>query len=103
MKGIIRLVSCVSGNVRDKYTAARTLLGEATDEQVRVDLRESVEALAEVIPRDLQPTEIGVVKPGVNWVEPTDYARFTAEVLGGTHPRVERGAGAWTVNVCKYV
>ncbi|MDY6811625.1 MAG: DEAD/DEAH box helicase family protein, partial [Actinomycetota bacterium] len=89
----------LSGNVRDKYTAARTLLGEATDEQVRVDLRESVDALAEVIPRDLQPTEIGVVKPGVNWVEPTDYARFTAEVLGGTRPRVERGAGAWTVNV----
>ncbi len=88
----------LSGNVREKYAAAKTLLGEATDEQVRRDLSESVDALGEVIPRDLQPNEIGVVKPGVNWVEKTDYARFATEVLGGGRTRVERGAGQWTVN-----
>ncbi|UOG23663.1 hypothetical protein MTX80_22845 (plasmid) [Gordonia amicalis] len=40
----------LSGNVREKYAAAKTLLGEATDEQVRRDLSESVDALGEVIP-----------------------------------------------------
>ncbi|UOG23756.1 DEAD/DEAH box helicase family protein (plasmid) [Gordonia amicalis] len=92
----------LSGNVREKYAAAKTLLDEATDDQVRHDLRESMEALAEVIPRDLQPNEIGVVKPGVNWIEKSDYAQFASEVLGAGQCRVERGAGLWTVNVRQY-
>ena len=61
-----------------------------------------MEALAEVIPRDLQPNEIGVVKPGVNWVEASDYAQFASEVLGAGRAKVERGAGHWTVNVSQY-
>ena len=93
----------LSGNVRVKHAAAQQLLDEATDEQVRVDLRESRDALAAVIPADLQPTEIGVVKPGVNWVEPADYAGFVREVLGGgDRVRVERGAGKWTVTVAEH-
>ena len=92
----------LSGNVREKYAAAKTLLDEASDDRLRRDLRESMEALAEVIPRDLQPNEIGVVKPGVNWVEASDYAQFASEVLGGGRVTVERGAGHWTVNVSQY-
>lgn len=93
----------LSGNVREKHAAAQALISEATDEQVRVDLRESAEALAAVIPADLQPTEIGVVKPGVNWVEASDYAQFVHEVLGGgDRVRVERGAGKWTVTVAEH-
>ena len=89
--------------MRVKHAAAQQLLDEATDEQVRVDLRESRDALAAVIPADLQPTEIGVVKPGVNWVEPADYAAFVREVLGGgDRVRVERGAGKWTVTVAEH-
>ena len=52
----------LSGNVREKYAAAKTLLGEATDEQVRRDLAESADALAEVILALAREHEVPIVE-----------------------------------------
>ena len=89
----------LSGNVREKAVAARDLMAGARDDQVREDYLASAAALEDAIPRDLQPDEIGIVKPGVTWVAGSDYADFVREVLGGgENVKVQRGAGKWTVN-----
>jgi N12 class adenine-specific DNA methylase/SAM-dependent methyltransferase len=71
---LIPAAEYLSGNVRDKLTAAR--VAAATDDRYRTN----VAALVEVLPRQLDPVEITATL-GSPWIPSRDVERFAAEVL----------------------
>jgi SAM-dependent methyltransferase len=71
---LIPAAEYLSGNVRDKLTAART--AATTDDRYRPN----VAALEGVLPRQLDPTEI-TARLGSPWIPSRDVERFAAEVL----------------------
>ena len=76
----------LSGNVRKKLRAAR--------EAAKADpaFAENVEALQEVIPKDLGPGEITAI-PGAVWIPGETYGEFADQVLGVQDIRVNRLGG----------
>ena len=88
--------TALSGNVRAKH--ARAAEAARTDPGNR-DWAELTQALAQVIPDDKQPSQIGSVKLGPTWIEPRDYEAFVRETFGATSARVTRAAGSWGVEV----
>ncbi|MFG3132861.1 DEAD/DEAH box helicase family protein [Streptomyces tendae] len=92
--GTNRLVSrgeYLSGNVREKLA-----LAEAA---AKADPRfgANVAALKNVIPRDLDPSEIKV-KLGAPWIPETDVTAFLQDILGTRAVRAERGGSSmWEV------
>ena len=71
---LIPAAEYLSGNVRDKLTAART--AAATHDRYR----SNVAALEGVLPRQLDPVEI-TARLGSPWIPRRDVERFAAEVL----------------------
>ncbi len=63
------------------------------------DWAELTQALAQVIPADKQPSQIGSVKLGPTWIEPRDYEAFVRETFGADSVQVSRAAGTWLVEV----
>ncbi|MFV3116660.1 helicase-related protein [Gordonia amicalis] len=88
--------TALSGNVRAKH--ARAAEAARTDPGNR-DWAELTQALAQVIPTDKQPSQIGSVKLGPTWIEPRDYEAFVRETFGAASVRVSRAAGSWGVEV----
>ena len=68
--------SYLSGNVRAKLREAEALA------PIDKDFEHNVEALKEVIPKDIPFHEI-YVSPGAPWIPANVYADFIAEMLGG--------------------
>lgn len=89
---LISAPTYLSGNVRDKLTQAEARA--ARDPR----LLENVLALREVIPPDVQASQIRV-RPGVTWVPPTDLADFIREVLRAERVNVEYTLGQWVLDV----
>ena len=96
---LVPAATALSGNVRAKH--ARVADAARTDPGNR-DWAELEQALAQVIPADKQPSEIGAVKLGATWIEPRDYETFVREVFGAESARVTRAAGSWVVDVPPY-
>jgi N12 class adenine-specific DNA methylase len=92
--GTNRLVSrgeYLSGNVREKLVLAEK--AAAADPRFGAN----VAALKNVIPRDLDPSEIKV-KMGAPWIPETDVTAFLQHILGTKAVRAERGgASMWEV------
>lgn len=92
--GTNRLVSrgeYLSGNVREKLALAEK--AAAADPRFAAN----VAALKNVIPRDLDPSEIKV-KLGAPWIPETDVTAFLQHILGTKAVRAERGgASMWEV------
>ncbi|MER7497017.1 DEAD/DEAH box helicase family protein [Streptomyces pharetrae] len=92
--GTNRLVSrgeYLSGNVREKLALAEK--AAAADPRFAAN----VAALKNVIPRDLDPSEIKV-KMGAPWIPETDVTAFLQDILGTKAVRAERGgASMWEV------
>ncbi|MFE1289641.1 DEAD/DEAH box helicase family protein [Streptomyces sp. NPDC058751] len=92
--GSNRLVSrgeYLSGNVREKLALAEK--AAAADPRFAAN----VAALKNVIPRDLDPSEIKV-KMGAPWIPETDITAFLQHILGTKAVRAERGgASMWEV------
>ncbi|MET3803988.1 N12 class adenine-specific DNA methylase [Nakamurella sp. UYEF19] len=72
--GIVPAAQYLSGNVRLKHENA--VAAALTDDRYQVN----VAALAAAIPADLTPADIEA-RPGVTWIDPSDYARFLREVF----------------------
>ena len=93
--GTNRLVSrgeYLSGNVRVKLAQAQE--AAASNPQFAAN----VAALKNVIPRDLDPSEIKV-KMGAPWIPETDITAFLQHILGTKHVRAEHGGGSmWEVD-----
>ncbi len=70
----------LSGNVRDKLTAARAAASSAAD-SAPADWPANIAALERVQPADLGPDEIRA-KLGAPWIPAGDVAAFAAETLG---------------------
>jgi N12 class adenine-specific DNA methylase len=92
--GTNRLVSrgeYLSGNVREKLALAER--AAAADPRFAAN----VAALKNVIPRDLDPSEIKV-KMGAPWIPETDVTAFLQHILGTKAVRAERGGSSmWEV------
>jgi len=82
----------LSGNVRTKLAAAEA----AAEYDPTYDA--NVAALAEVLPRTVEASEIEL-RPGAPWIDPTDYEAFVREVLQAPSAAVDFAAGTWTVEV----
>ncbi len=83
----------LSGNIRQKITAAE----QAAEHDPR--FRANVDALAQVLPRQLEPTEI-TARLGAPWIAAVDVEAFCAEVLDATVD-VERlpEMGSWSARL----
>jgi N12 class adenine-specific DNA methylase len=90
---LIPAAQYLSGNVRTKLDACRSVVVE------RPDLAVNVGALERVLPRQLEPTEI-TARLGAPWIPAADIERFCTEVLDVTVD-VERLAdiGQWTARL----
>ncbi|MFF4276138.1 DEAD/DEAH box helicase family protein [Streptomyces sp. NPDC001536] len=92
--GTNRLVSrgeYLSGNVREKLALAEA--AASADPRFGAN----VAALKNVIPRDLDPSEIKV-KMGAPWIPETDITAFLQHILGTKNVRAEHGGGSvWEV------
>lgn len=74
----------LSGDVRKKLASAKiALLGDSR-------YQENIDALTDVIPKDLDATEIEV-KIGSNWITPEDYQKFMYETFNIV---------GWRQNIC---
>jgi N12 class adenine-specific DNA methylase/type I restriction-modification system DNA methylase subunit len=86
----------LSGNVRSKLLAAQ--------DAARTDsaYRRNVEALQEVQPKDLEPSEIEA-RLGSSWIPPSDIRNFVAELLDVPQASVRIGhapaIATWTVEL----
>ncbi|MFK0295636.1 helicase-related protein [Streptomyces sp. NPDC090442] len=81
----------LSGNVREKLAAAEK--AAAADPRFAAN----VAALKNIIPRDLEPSEIKV-KLGAPWIGEGDITAFLQEILGTKAVRAEHGGGSvWEV------
>lgn len=77
----------LSGDVRSKLEAAETAAVE------NPELAGNVEALREVVPTDLQPSEIEA-RVGASWIPDTVHTDFLREVTGDTTATMRRVSGA---------
>nr|WP_203225404.1 helicase-related protein [Williamsia herbipolensis] len=93
---LVPAATALSGNVRAKYARAAEAVRADPGNTDWVELEA---ALAEVIPADKQPSQIGAVKLGPNWIEPSDYEAFIREVFGAEEATVSRAAGTWVIDV----
>ncbi|WP_329317344.1 DEAD/DEAH box helicase family protein (plasmid) [Streptomyces sp. NBC_01278] len=93
--GTGRLISrgeYLSGNVREKLRLAERAV--AADPRFAAN----VAALKNVIPRDLDPSEIKV-KMGAPWIPESDITAFLQHILGTSAVRAEHGGGSvWEVS-----
>ncbi|MEU6349683.1 UvrD-helicase domain-containing protein [Streptomyces sp. NPDC047072] len=88
--GLIRRMEYLSGNVRRKLAAAEQ--AAAKDPKYAVN----VEALSEVIPRDLQPAEIES-RLGAAWVSAKYVQEFLREILEDDDVKVSNLGARWSV------
>ncbi|MGW7521830.1 hypothetical protein ACWGJ2_40320, partial [Streptomyces sp. NPDC054796] len=88
--GLVRPMEYLSGNVRRKLAAAEQ--AAAKDPTFAVN----VEALREVIPRDLQPAEIQS-RLGAAWVSATYVQQFLREILEDDDIKVSNLGARWSV------
>ncbi|WP_405542771.1 AAA family ATPase [Streptomyces phaeochromogenes] len=88
--GLVRRMEYLSGNVRRKLAAAEK--AAAKDSSFAVN----VEALREVIPRDLQPAEIQS-RLGAAWVSAKYVQQFLREILEDDDIKVSNLGARWSV------
>ncbi|MEW2401963.1 AAA family ATPase [Streptomyces sp. NPDC046862] len=88
--GLVRRMEYLSGNVRRKLAAAEK--SAAKDPKYAVN----VEALREVIPRDLQPSEIES-RLGAAWVSAKYVQQFLREILEDDDIKVSNLGARWSV------
>ncbi|MDQ0765619.1 UvrD-helicase domain-containing protein [Streptomyces canus] len=88
--GLVRRMEYLSGNVRRKLAAAEK--AAAKDPRFAVN----VEALREVIPRDLQPAEIQS-RLGAAWVSAKYVQQFLREILEDDDIKVSNLGARWSV------
>ncbi|MFF3710272.1 UvrD-helicase domain-containing protein [Streptomyces phaeochromogenes] len=88
--GLVRRMEYLSGNVRRKLAAAEK--AAAKDSTFAVN----VEALREVIPRDLQPAEIQS-RLGAAWVSAKYVQQFLREILEDDDIKVSNLGARWSV------
>ncbi|MCT9075283.1 UvrD-helicase domain-containing protein [Streptomyces fulvoviolaceus] len=88
--GLVRRMEYISGNVRRKLAAAEK--AAAKDPAFAVN----VEALREVIPRDLQPAEIQS-RLGAAWVSAKYVQQFLREILEDDDIKVSNLGARWSV------
>ncbi len=91
---LVPAATYLAGDVRAKLAVAeQATLGDAR-------WQANVEALRQVVPLDLSPSEIDA-RLGSTWIPPDDVARFLSEVLSCTDPAVEYVAAtaSWAVQV----
>ncbi|MGW4490460.1 AAA family ATPase [Streptomyces sp. NPDC004376] len=88
--GLVRRMEYLSGNVRRKLVAAEK--AAAKDPAFAVN----VEALREVIPRDLQPAEIQS-RLGAAWVSAKYVQQFLREILEDDDIKVSNLGARWSV------
>ncbi|MEU9168556.1 UvrD-helicase domain-containing protein [Streptomyces sp. NPDC048420] len=88
--GLVRRMEYLSGNVRRKLAAAEQ--AAAKDPKYAVN----VEALSEVIPRDLQPAEIES-RLGAAWVSAKYVQQFLREILEDDDVKVSNLGARWSV------
>ncbi|MEV5998888.1 UvrD-helicase domain-containing protein [Streptomyces griseomycini] len=88
--GLVRRMEYLSGNVRRKLAAAEK--AAAKDPKYAVN----VEALREVIPRDLQPAEIES-RLGAAWVSAKYVQQFLREILEDDDIQVSNLGARWSV------
>ncbi|MGW1871702.1 UvrD-helicase domain-containing protein [Streptomyces sp. NPDC001975] len=88
--GLVRRMEYLSGNVRRKLAAAEK--AAAKDPAFAVN----VEALREVIPRDLQPAEIQS-RLGAAWVSAKYVQQFLREILEDDDIKVSNLGARWSV------
>ncbi|WP_232784741.1 helicase-related protein [Mycobacteroides chelonae] len=85
-------VTALSGNVREKLTAA---IEAAREDPIYGDY---VGALRKVMPPDRTAEEIRI-RPGAPWIAPADVAAFACETFGAEEVRADHLAGRWVVEV----
>jgi len=88
--GLVRRMEYLSGNVRRKLAAAEK--AAAKDPTYAVN----VEALREVIPRDLQPAEIES-RLGAAWISAAYVQQFLREILDDEDIKVSNLGARWSV------
>ena len=93
---LVPAATALSGNVRAKHARAADAVRA---DPANPDWTELEAALAGVIPADKQPSQIGAVKLGPNWIAPSDYEAFIREVFGAEEVTVSRAAGTWMIDV----
>lgn len=81
----------LSGAVRTKLATARDAAISDPDRWTR-----NVEALEQVIPADLTPSEIEA-RLGAVWIPASDYTAFLRSISGDRHARVLRAGDRWKV------
>lgn len=87
-----------SGNVREKYEQA---LAAARADSAG-EWQRNVDALAAVVPADLQPGEI-TPRIGAVWIPASDHEAFLQHILGSRGPAVTNVPGiGWTVERADY-
>ena len=92
---LIAAPTYLSGNVRAKLEIAEHAAARDPG------LVENVLALREVIPVDVQASQIKV-RPGVTWVPPSDHADFIREVLHADNVSVEYTLGQWVIDIPRW-
>lgn len=88
--GLVRRMEYLSGNVRRKLAAAEKAAAKESTFAV------NVEALREVIPRDLQPAEIQS-RLGAAWVSAKYVQQFLREILEDDDIKVSNLGARWSV------
>ncbi|MEV6928445.1 UvrD-helicase domain-containing protein [Dactylosporangium sp. NPDC051485] len=88
---LIRRAEYLSGNVRAKFTAAQ----QAAETDAR--FAGNVEALRQVLPRDLTPAEISA-RLGSPWIAASYVQQFLREILDDPGVTVANVGAAWSVS-----
>ncbi|WP_169785059.1 N-6 DNA methylase [Campylobacter curvus] len=88
--GLISAGEFLSGNVKEKLERLKNIPNPSSD------IKNSIKALENVIPADIDATQIGI-NAGANWIPMDIYKAFAKEFLGGDdifyHPSI-----GWRVN-----
>ena len=88
--GLIGASEFLSGNVKEKLERLKNIPNPSSD------IKNSIKALENVIPADIDATQIGI-NAGANWIPMDIYKAFAKEFLGGDdifyHPSI-----GWRVN-----
>ncbi len=92
---LIPAVTALSGNVREKLTAA--VLAADTDPVYH----DYVAALREVQPVEKEAAQIRV-RPGAPWIEPRYVAQFAKETFGAHSVKADHIGGTWTIECPGY-
>ena len=79
--GIVERSEYLSGNVRQKLTAAESNMQKYGDTQTGLEYKRNVEALKKVIPEDIKAENISV-RMSVPWIDSEDYTKFIKHLAG---------------------